>query len=151
MRPAEMAGGGAVLQRQWYETALQRPHNNIRVPENLGFGIHGFSLYDSGNEMKLERDLSQPVNLDGIRGISIVPEIFGQVDRVEWFFEGRKEFDAFQFPFSIGGQQRAHSPSGYNFFDWPKPLINARAFVTAIAYRGSQRTYYGRDLWFWRS
>lgn len=150
-RPGEFADGGApVVYRDWYQQALGRPSNQIRVAESDRFGVHRFRIYDTGNEMELQVNLDEFIDLTGIQGITIVPEYFGHVERIEWVVNGELEHTRYEHPFSIAGQQPGGGSTGYNFFDWHYPVLDKRVFVTAIVHSFGEKVYYSKDLYFRR-
>lgn len=148
--PAEFANGTPSIYRAWFEEALQRPDNQVQVAEHADFGIHRFMVYDTGNEMELQVDVNEFIDLTSIEGITIVPEVFGAVDRVDWIVNGLHESTIDYYPFSISGSQPADTPSGHNFFEWHYHFLDKRMFVTAIVHSGPRRVYYSHDFYFRR-
>lgn len=148
--PSEFETGAPVVYRDWYEQALSRPANQIRVAESDAFGITGFEIYDTGNEQKMDVNLDDFIDMTGIQGITLVPLYFGHIDRVEWVVNGLHESWVEEAPFAISGSQPSGASTGHNFFDWHYPIFDKRVFVTAVAHSGPDRTYYSRDLYFRR-
>eukprot|EP00178_Gracilaria_changii_P000009 TRINITY_DN0_c1_g3_i1.p1 TRINITY_DN0_c1_g3~~TRINITY_DN0_c1_g3_i1.p1 ORF type:complete len:359 (+),score=66.40 TRINITY_DN0_c1_g3_i1:1689-2765(+) len=146
--PAPFEGGRApLIYREWLERAQARAANRPRVAADAHeFGITAFSIYDTGNERKLQVDTDEFIDVSGIDGITIVPEYFGDVQWVEWVVNGEKESERHDWPFSIGGEQ-PHG-DGHNFYDWPYPLLDKRVFVTAIAHSHGRVQFFSKDLYF---
>lgn len=148
----EFSNGPPAIYRAWFEEALQRPGNQVQVAEHDDFGIHTFKVHDSGNEMLLDLDINEFIDLTGIQGIAIVPEVFGQIDKIEWIVNGQLESTIDQYPFSISGSQADDdSPSRYNFYQWDYHYLDKRMFVTAVCHSGGRRVYYSHDFYFRRN
>lgn len=150
--PREFENGNQrMIFREWFEEAQAREGNRVEQTEWPDFGITGFSLYDTGNELEMDVDLNEFVDLTGIQGITITPKYFGDVNYVEWVVNGELQREERHEPFAISGQQPADSPSGYNFYDWHYPVFDKRVFVTAIAHSHGRKTYYSQDFYFRRN
>lgn len=151
MVPGEFGNGNPSIYRAWFEQALERPENRIAVAEHDDFGVYRFKVYDSGNEMELGADINEFIELGNIQGISIVPEVFGPVDRVDWIVNGEFGSSTTEYPFSVSGSQPdQRSPIGHNLYAWDYHYLDKRMFVTAVCHSGGRRVYFSHDFYFRR-
>lgn len=161
MIPAEFGDGALTIRREWYDTALSREANQVTVAEPTDFGVTDFTIYDTSNEMIIDVDLNEIIDLTQVPRITIIPKYIGNVTRIEWVVNGKKQSDRYEYPFSIGGSQVEGAPgatifeSFHNLFDWPYPVVGQRVFVTAISHKLDKhevdhRHYFSRELYFRR-
>lgn len=145
--PAEFQHGAPTIKREWYESALRRNANKVEVAEPTDFGISRFKIMDARSEHEIHVDQDRVIWIDKSMEISIIPETFGSIDELHWYVNGKRESVSKRRPWSISGAQR-NGRNSFNYYKWNYPFFDKRVYVTAIAFKGSRRAYFSKDLVF---
>ncbi len=144
--PAEFRNGAPTLYKSWYDSAMSRPSNQIQVARHSDFGVTGFKIMDASTEQEMNVNQDWVIELDYNQKITIVPITHGKVTYVQWFVNGKHEYDSRHYPWSISGQQGKRNR--LNLYDWNYHYYDKRIFVTAIVHNGNRHAYYRKDLVF---
>ena len=144
--PAEFKNGAPTLYKSWYDGAMSRHENQIQVARHGDFGVNGFKIYDSKAESEMDVNQDWVIELDDDQEITIVPDTFGQITFVQWYVNGKHEYDSRHHPWAIAGSGRGRR--SWNVYGWNYHYYDKRVFVTCIVHNGNRRAYYRKDLVF---
>lgn len=144
--PPEFKNGNPTIFREAYEEAAARPKNQVIVSRHEDFGVNGIELIDSATEKKIDFETDSVTYMDATQKISMVPTVYGNVDYVQWFVNGKYQHDAKSYPWSIGDHEM--TASGVDYYDWIFPYFNERCYVTVIVYNGNRRSYFSKEFVF---